>query len=132
LSSTRTQATGETFVTTRSNVGLLPTGALSVSGRTATLTMSSLHGPPATGPGDGSSVADGAAAVVGAGVGTTTAASDGSTCSRAGVGAADALVAAPATGPGSCACPVATVTPSQLAPPSTPSVPASTSNRRRQ
>jgi hypothetical protein len=89
-SSRRVQGTSATLRTTIVSVGLLP-AATRVGARIVSSIMSSPHGPPGAG----------AALVVGAGVrpapagdvpgaasGVRTAASDGSTCSSAGVGTA--------------------------------------------
>src|SRR4051794_41288497 len=84
LSSARTQGTAETLATSRSKVGLLPTAALP-GVRTSRPIMSSVHGPPATGPGAAGAAA--AAAVGGAGGGGGVAAGVGDGPPRPSAGA---------------------------------------------
>jgi hypothetical protein len=130
LSRTRTHGTAETFATTSSKVGLLPTAA--VGGvRTSRLIMASLQGSP--GAAAGAAVTAGSAAVSTAagGTGVATESTEGTTRSSAGWRTEDRAdgVAALAVSPSP---PVTRAKISHPTPPRTASSRTSTTMRRRQ
>jgi hypothetical protein len=137
LSRTRTQGTAETLVTTRSKVGLLAASTERPGARTSTAIMSSLQGPPGTGPSGlgpaGGAVVSSAGSGLGPTVGTATEASEGTTASRDG-GATLALASVVAgAAPGSApSCPATAAIVTHPPPTSTARSRPSSRTRRRQ